>query len=102
MRYKNNEQKRLLLIHRNDYKKLKKDDLIKIIEEELRIHNEKVEKTNKCYKPIKSTVNNSKQSIKRLWHKRKNDITKARIKRHIAVLRSIKNGTYQKQDLRGV
>ena len=81
---------RLLLKHRLDFRSLSKDDLLKIVAEEielLKIHNIKA---NSKYNYTKSRINNTRRAIKSLWLDRYNSKKRSKIKKYIKRLKDLK------------
>lgn len=83
-------KKSILLKNKDNLHKLKKSELIEILEIELELRCSKNEVMKTRYKPINSKINNSKRAINKFWNKRSDLIVRARIKKHIAILRDSK------------
>ena len=87
LKKKRMKMKKLLLKHKNDYKTQPIRVLIEIIEDALKYEEALAKTRQKHYKPEKSKVNNAKRAIKKMWPKRADIVTRARIKKHIITLR---------------
>jgi len=80
-------KKSILLKNKDRLNKLKKSELINILEIELGLRMSKNEISCTRYKPDNSKKNNAKRAIKKFWNRRNDSIVRIRIKNHIETLR---------------
>ena len=80
---------KLVTKHKNDYKTLKRTQLIEILDEVYAARKDKSD--HNTYDPINSIRNNARRALKKAWAKRHSSTGKKRVKKHLLVLIKLKN-----------
>ncbi len=77
--------------HKNDYKDLKRKQLVAILDEFYREREEHSSRMKGYYDPIKSTKNNAKRSIRKQWKNRHDITARYRIKAQLKKLKDFRD-----------